>query len=134
MGREAKAKAARRDPLGKLVERGLRVLELRCQDVKLAMNRPDFKEAIDTRAHLLIGTPGEITSNEMVAELGRQLLTERGIDTTDVSITTLLRHQRLQVFVDINSAARGRIVDEARRKLALRALTGDNHITGGATP
>lgn len=121
MGREAKAKRERRHPLTKLMAKELKALELREQNVKLAMNTKEFKDSIDLRAHLLVGTPREIVDNLGISRLIVELLDERKIDHEGVQVAAQLRMGRLQLFVKIAEDARSACADRARAKLAARA-------------
>lgn len=120
MGREAKAKRERRHPLNKLMARELRALEAREQTVKAVINTKDFKESIDTRAALLVGTPRELKDNLGVSNLVNEILDDRGIDHEGLMIAAQLRAGRLQLFVNISPNARAACADRAREKLAKR--------------
>ena len=121
MGREARAKRERRDPLAKAMKRALRAVENRKSCVEAQLRTKEFESALKLRVDLLQGTPGEITSDLAAGRLAVEVLTSQGVDCDGVQVACALRMRRLQFFVTVSPQARSAAADEARAQAKLRA-------------
>jgi len=105
VGREAKAKAERRNPYAKALKNARRGVERRLDAVKLAVLTKEFEASFKTRADLMAGTPEEVVDHAGVATLAHDVLQKMGVDTHGIQITSLFRFNRLQFFLRVSDAA-----------------------------